>query len=73
MIAALKSLHVIPSTSSPSDPSQTRRAVDNVKQESTQNGKREANMMGTESEVEFMSSKRLKNLPTSKDEVIVLE
>jgi hypothetical protein len=44
-----------------------------VKRESTAGIKREANSMSTEGEVEFMSSKRLKHLPTSKDEVIVLD
>jgi hypothetical protein len=44
-----------------------------VKQETKPGIKREAKMVATEVEVEFLSSKRLKCLPTMRDEVIVLD
>jgi hypothetical protein len=47
--------------------------TNHVKREPTARIKREANNMSTEGEVEFMSSKRLKHFPTSKDEIILLD
>jgi hypothetical protein len=44
-----------------------------VKREPKAGVKREATDMSTGGEAEFMSSKRLKHLPTSKDEVIELD
>jgi hypothetical protein len=110
--AALKMLHVIPRTPSPSPwplrehansgkrgeeskaitrassvkseaVSQTvrqemtkdakREGKQDIKRERRQGIKREANVIYAEGEVEFVSSKRVKTLPTRKDEVIVLD
>jgi hypothetical protein len=74
-IAALKALHIIPLTPSPSPPPQPciQPAINAVKEEPTTGIKREADDTSADGEVEFMRSKRLKHWPTSKDEVIVMD
>lgn len=63
-------------TAQPGEPaSQQNNEVKNeeVKREATASLKREADQVKEEDEVQFVSSKRLKKLPTPRHEVIVLD